>query len=148
MSAMTQELVTQELQYLAGVRGVRLCALVDSETGMIWLSAGQQDGMEGLLESARDYWRVHRRHGLTFDHLGDALGLTVRHEHALLNVTPCGPDLVLVTLAEPGGVHLRGWSDRLVLLRSRVQALLRPSQPVSPAGGVRVPPAGSLTQTR
>jgi hypothetical protein len=122
---MNKELVSAELAHLAATPGVRLCALVDSQTGMVWLSEGHKDGMEALLEAARDYWRVHMRHGTAFRALGPALGVTVRHEAAVLNLSPCGPELVLVTLADPGRINMRGWPGRLELLRSLLRALLR-----------------------
>jgi len=112
------DLINAELRHLAATPGVRLCALVDSQTGMLWLSAGELAGMEHLVEAARDYWRVHQRHGGAFEALGPALGLSVLHETGLVNLLPCGPDLVLVTVAERGKLSLTGWPGRLVLLRS------------------------------
>ena len=113
----TQAIVS-ELQHLAATPGVRLCALVDTQTGMVWLAAGEQQGMDSLLEAARDYWRVHQRHGMAFDTLGAAIGITVLHEAGSVNLLPCGQELVLVTVADPGHINFRGWPGRLVLLRS------------------------------
>jgi hypothetical protein len=123
--AVNKDLITAELRYLASTPGVRLCALVDIQTGMVWLAEGRKEGMDGVLEAARDYWRVHQRLGASFEALGAAHAITVRHESAVLNLLPCEPGLVLVTLAEPGRIGLRGWADRLILLRSQVKALLR-----------------------
>ena len=117
-SRVKTDLISAELRHLAATPGVSVCALVDSQTGMVWLSEGEQAGLESLVEAARDYWRVHQRHGNAFGPLGPVLGLSVLHESSLVNVAPCGVELLLVTVAERGRVRFGSWSGRLVLLRS------------------------------
>lgn len=122
---MSTDPVSHELAQLAAVPGVIGCALVDAATGMVLHSASRRDDAEPLAEAARDYWQVHKRNGGVFDGLGGAVAILVVHEHGVLNLLPCGDDLVLVTLAERSRVDFSTWPRRMQPLR----ALVRRFQP-------------------
>jgi predicted regulator of Ras-like GTPase activity (Roadblock/LC7/MglB family) len=98
---------------MAGLPGVVGCALVETETGMVWQSAGGIDELTVLAEAASDYWRLHHRLQTSFERLGKLRACVMMHAAGRITLLPCGSGTLLVAVThEPSGVDWRQWQVR------------------------------------
>lgn len=96
------------LARMAGLRGMRSCAVVDAETGMVWHEAGEPEGL-AIAEAASDYWRLCERQRV-FASLGLARAQVAIHERLRLTIVACGRGLLLVAVSdEPDRVEWPRW---------------------------------------
>jgi hypothetical protein len=112
--------VHAELASMAAMPGVKACALVEIESGMVWHTAGDMQRFEEFGEAAVEYWRVYLRHEKimrTFGHLRIA---TFIFEHTFLAMTAFSshtPPLLLVA-ATRQDIDWRVWSTHLDKLKA------------------------------
>lgn len=106
---MNSQRISAELASMALTPGVRACALVDSATGMVYLSAGSHGQIDSIAEAASDYWRMHERSGIPFAALGPLQGISLIHRDGLLSVLPCNSSIVMATLSGRMELDIGGW---------------------------------------
>ena len=120
-----EQILRDELGALAALGGVKSCALVDSQSGLVWYAAGREPAEETLWEAAIDYWRLHGRSNAHFAALGDLGAAVLYHRNAVLAIIPCAAqsDLLVVCVASHQGVDWRDWQRRIRAMGSRLEAL-------------------------
>jgi hypothetical protein len=105
---MTGNAVQHVLARMARMTGMRSCAVVDLDTGMVWHAAGEA-GDVALSEAASDYWRLCRRQ-TAFAALGATRAQVAIHDRSRLTIIPCGLGLLLVSISEePDAVQWPAW---------------------------------------
>ena len=111
---MKSEPVARRLNDLMDQPGITGCALVDTDTGLIWLSSGQVPD-DRIWEAAVSYWRLHRRQHAEFAGLGPLGAAVLYHERGVLAVLPCcsDPDILMVSLGAQRGVDWLAWQKRV-----------------------------------
>ena len=114
--------VREQIELLGETPGLQGCALVDVDSGMVWFSAGQLDGLDKLAEAAVEYWRVHLRLKNSFGQLGDLNSAMFAFREGLLALFPCSsqPSLVLVALAPIAGMNWLTWGSQVRELKQRI----------------------------
>lgn len=83
---MTTSALDRYVQQLCGVRGVRGAALVDRDSGMVWVRAGDLIDFERLAESACDFWRLHQRSRENLVALGALESIAIVCDHYTLSL--------------------------------------------------------------
>lgn len=117
-------MVREALQAMVAMDGMEGCALADAETGMVWQSAGEMEGIEGLSEAAVDFWRLHTRLRHKFDALGKLQALVMVHSQRRMNIVGCGPALLLVAVcARDARVDWTLWREKLMELQKLAGSL-------------------------
>lgn len=111
------EAIVAELATFPGMEG---CALVETDTGMVWYHAGAMDGMDRLGEAAIEFWRIQDRLSVHFEPMGPLRSAAYSFTNRVVALFPCSetPLLVLVCIAHKEGVR---WNE----LAPRVGALQR-----------------------
>ena len=121
---MKRHALEQALEALAALPGVLGCAVVDTDGGMAWQTAGPDPVLQPLAEAASDYWRMFLRRRGDFAVLGDIRALVVMHQRGRLTLAGCGEQLLLVCLsAEPDRVDWTAWKARVARLQQAVAAI-------------------------
>jgi hypothetical protein len=112
---MKQRLIHEAVESLASAQGVRACALVDGDSGMIWHAVDGGVSRESVWEAAIDFWRLHRRNQDHFAELGDLGAVLLHHTGGVLAMLPCAAheDLLLICVAEHGSVKWLEWQRRV-----------------------------------
>ena len=100
---MNTQQVSAELAGMALTPGVKACALVDSATGMVYLSAGSHPQIDAIAEAASDYWRLHQRSGVPFAGLGPLQAISMIHRDGVLSL----PDAVALAKMQQNGLPAR-----------------------------------------
>ena len=98
MRASKDEL-SQAVDTLAQRPGIRGCALVEADSGMVWTAPGELAAQASLWEAASDHWRLHRRHAAHFGCLGDFIAVALYHADGLIAVFRCAADPELLFIA-------------------------------------------------
>lgn len=100
------ELVSQ----LAALRGLRGCALVEAEAGLVWTAQGELANRDALWEAASDFWRLQMRNARHFADLGDFGAAVMHHSDGMLALFRCcrDPDLLFVAVGRQGSVDWIG----------------------------------------
>lgn len=106
---MNTQQVSAELASMALTPGVSACALVDSATGMVYLSAGDHPQIDSIAEAASDYWRLHERSGSPFAKLGPLQAISMIHQGGVLSLMPCGKGIVMATLSARMELDMGAW---------------------------------------
>jgi|JI6StandDraft_1071083.scaffolds.fasta_scaffold487025_1 predicted regulator of Ras-like GTPase activity (Roadblock/LC7/MglB family) len=96
---MKDDQLRAELESIARKPGLQGCALVDTETGMIWSATGAHADIQKIAEAASDYWRLYLRHRRHIDSLGDLHAQILIHTAGRITITSCGNSALLVTLS-------------------------------------------------
>lgn len=121
---MKTERMERELEAIAAMPGMTGCAVIDTEGGMAWHTAGSAATVQSLAEAASDYWRMFLRRRGDFGDLGELRALVVMHAHGRLTLAACGEQLLLVCLsAEPDRVDWPAWKARVGALQQAVASL-------------------------
>jgi hypothetical protein len=132
--------LSEELGALAALEGVKSCALVDSQSGLVWHAVGTEPAAEELWEAAIDYWRLHGRSHTHFAALGELGAAVLYHRHAMpchampchavpcravLAIIPCAArsDLLVVCIASHQGMNWRDWQRRVRAMGERLNSL-------------------------
>lgn len=120
---MNARLISDELDRLAALDGIRSCALVEAPSGLVWHATARQ-GREHLWEAAIDYWRLHQRQRVHFQALGDLHAAVMYHRHEVLAVLPCTrePELLVVCVATHAGVDWLHWQRLVRGLAAQIEA--------------------------
>jgi len=105
--------VAAELANMAQTPDVSACALVDSATGMVYLSAGDHPRIDLIAEAATDYWRLHARSGTPFADLGPLQAISMIHRDGVLSLMPCAEGMVMATLSERMALDMGAWFQRV-----------------------------------
>jgi len=105
--------VSAELAGMALTPGVKACALVDSATGMVYLSAGSHPQIDAIAEAASDYWRLHQRSGVPFAGLGPLQAISMIHQDGVLSLMPCGEGIVMATLSGRMALDMGAWFQKV-----------------------------------
>lgn len=119
---MRYQLLEEALQALAGAPGLRGCAAVEPDSGLVLARAGEGD--ERLWEAAIDYWRMYRRLQDYFEPLGSLGAAVMYHAHGVLAVLPCAaqPPLLVVCLAGHGAADWIAVQRQIRALSGRLQS--------------------------
>lgn len=118
---MKRERMEHELAAMAALDGVIGCAVIDTDGGMAWHTAGPADALQPLAEAASDYWRMGLRRRELYAPLGDIRALVVMHARGRLTLAACGEKLLLVSLSrEPDRVDWPAWKARLAAVQESV----------------------------
>jgi len=98
--------VGEELERMLAHPGIKGCALVDAQTGLVWGSRATAGHADRIWEAAVDYWRLHDRQKLHFAGLGTLGAAVMYHTGGVLAVFPCcsDPEVLLVAHGEHSGV--------------------------------------------
>lgn len=110
---MNTQHVSAELACMALTPGVSACALVDSATGMVYLSAGNHPRIDAIAEAASDYWRLHARSGIPFADLGPLQAISMIHSDGVLSLMPCGEGIVMATLSGRMALDMGAWFQKV-----------------------------------
>ena len=119
---MKEKILREELGALAALEGVESCALVDSQSGLVWHAVGTEPAAEPLWEAAIDYWRLHGRSNAHFAALGELGAAVLYHRNAVLAIIPCAAqsDLLVVCIASHHGMDWRDWQRRVRAMGERL----------------------------
>ncbi|RYY04697.1 MAG: hypothetical protein EOO53_02520 [Gammaproteobacteria bacterium] len=117
---MNFQLVKEELDLVAKTSGVIACALVEADTGMIYLSTSKSIKFEVIAEGARDYWSLHNKNGNIFDEMGTLNSILIQHSKGLLTIQPCGEKTILITLAKLKKMDWKAWPKVIQPLRELI----------------------------
>lgn len=122
---MKEQILQKELGALAGLSGVKSCALVDSQSGLVWYAVGTQPGEQPLWEAAIDYWRLYGRSNTHFAELGPLGAAVLYHKHSVLAIIPCSAqsELLVVCIAAHEGMDWRDWQRRVRAMGERLACL-------------------------
>ncbi|XAH23681.1 hypothetical protein AAFF27_00385 [Xylophilus sp. GW821-FHT01B05] len=123
---MKQAALRSALERLVTLAGIRGCALVESESGLVLLHHGE--GEEALWEAAVDYWRMHHRLQAHFAALGPLSAAVMYHVRGALAVMPCqaSPPLLVICVGE---LRQTDWVSAQKQVRALSQQLAAPSAP-------------------
>lgn len=115
---------------LARHPGIRGCALVDLDSGLVWHKEPLEES-HGLWEAAVDHWRLHRRLSRHFEPLGEAGAIVTYHRGATMAMLPCVPDpeVILICVAAPSAVDWKAWQDEARALGHSLLRAIRTSAP-------------------
>ena len=114
----------REVDAMAAMDGIAGCAVVDTQAGMAWYTAGPADTLQPLAEAASDYWRMFLRRRDDFRGLGEIRALVVMHAEGRLTLAGCGEQLLLICLSsEPDRVDWRAWKARVGALQQAVASM-------------------------
>ncbi len=91
--------LAQAVGALAERPGIRGCALVEADSGMVWTAHGELADNASLWEAASDHWRLHGRHAAHFDCLGGFIAVALYHAQGLIAVFRCATDPELLFIA-------------------------------------------------
>lgn len=91
--------LAQAVGGLAARPGIRGCALVEAETGMVWTAHGELADQASLWEAAADHWRLHVRNAAHFDCLGRFAAVATYHVDGVMAVFRCASDPELLFIA-------------------------------------------------
>lgn len=115
--------VEEQLIQLAETPGVIACALVATETGLIYSITTNNSQIEAMAESARDYWAIQYRNGGTFSKLGELTNIFVQHQKGILSLQPCGDNTLLVALIKLKHINWNKWPEIISPLKKSVAEL-------------------------
>ena len=121
---MNQAAIAKTLaEMVAASPGVRACALVEAESGLIWHCVGARPEFDPLWEASADYWRMHSRLRSHFEVLGDLGGAVMYHRLGILAIMPCitEPALLVVCVGENGKVDWGRWQQKIRALSVLIQ---------------------------
>lgn len=112
---MSNPLVQALVDRLAAFAGVRGCALVDADTGMVWYYAGQLPGIERLGEASVEFWRVQLRQSSYFEQFGPLESAAHSFANQVIALFPCShkPPLIAVCVADKAGISWGPWGAQL-----------------------------------
>ena len=115
---MSAAVIGGHMRSLASYPGIRGCALVESDTGMVWYHAGELPGLESIAEAAIEFWRVHARHTARFAQFGPLQSAAFSFAEQVVALFPCtASGLVLVCVADKGSIGWTAWGDRVQELK-------------------------------
>lgn len=97
--SINRDQLAQAVDSLATRPGIRGCALVDADTGMIWTAHGELAGNASMWEAAADHWRLHERNGSHFECLGRFGATAIYHADGVIAVFRCATDPNLLFIA-------------------------------------------------
>lgn len=117
--------LADELGALVAAPGVKSCAVIDVDTGMVLQVAGA-GGAESQWEAAVEYWRLHRRIRQHFEALGELGAVVMHHRLGKLVLLPlnAGSELVLACIADERGVDWPGWQRAVRTIAQRLHGKL------------------------
>lgn len=122
---MNTTVLQHELGLLLALNGVSACALVDSNSGLVWHAVGSEPDGEPLWEAAIDYWRLHSRSNAHFAKLGELGAVLLYHRKAVLAIIPCTAkvELLVVCIASHKGVDWAAWQRNIRGMAERLKDL-------------------------
>ncbi|MEO6280577.1 hypothetical protein [Roseateles sp.] len=94
-----KEALAEAVGALAQRPGIRGCALVEVDSGMVWTAQGELADNASLWEAASDHWRLHSRHAAHFDCLGGFIAVALYHADGLVALFRCAADPELLFIA-------------------------------------------------
>jgi hypothetical protein len=115
------------LDQLASHAGILGCALVESDTGMVWHHAGTLSDMELVAEAAVEFWRTQRRVAIPLEAMGELKFASFKYAHQTIALVPCDEarGLILICAAQSQGVDWSDWIRHLPHLRQTVQTYVQ-----------------------
>lgn len=117
---MNRDHIQEEVAHLAQTPDLLACAVVEASTGMIFVWQSADPALEITIEAATDYWRLCQRNAERAGQFGKLQTISVQYEAGLVNLLPCGPDMVFVTVAKQMFTGWREWPRQV----ARVAKLL------------------------
>lgn len=115
--------IADSLEALCHFEGITGCALVEVETGMVWLHASKSFDMEKVGEAAVEFWRTQRRVAVQLEAMGELKFVHFKYAQKTIALASCDEEhgLILVCVAENQSVLWREWIQHLPPLRQAVQ---------------------------
>jgi hypothetical protein len=106
MTMMGTERLAAAIAELSATAGLRGCAIVEAQTGMVWAAGGELADHISLWEAASDHWRLHRRNASHFEAIGPFGAYAAYHAQGNLVIFPCStePELLVVTVGRSRSV--------------------------------------------
>lgn len=103
--------MAQRIRDMASFAGLDGCALVESETGMVWHYGGSIPGMERLGEAAIEFWRVQMRLSTELSVVGAPRFAAYSFVNRTVMLYPCSneEDLILICVAARRGLDWAAW---------------------------------------
>ncbi len=115
---MSKAEINRLLGVLASYPGIKGCALVDSDTGMVWYHAGNLPDLEKTGEAAIEFWRVQARLSPHFSALGALQSAAYSFLNSTIALFPCLPNpLVLVCIASKQAIDWAQWGESALTLK-------------------------------
>ena len=110
---------------LAAFQNIGGCALVETDTGMVWHFAGHLPHIERVAEAAIEFWRIQHRLSSHLETLGSLRSVACSFSDQVIALFPCceKPNLVLVCIAAKGDIAWSEWSDKASELRKALAAV-------------------------
>lgn len=102
MNRLNHQHLQQSLDELAHFPGLRGCALVEADTGLVWSARGALADRQSLWEAAIDYWRLHTRNQRHFEALGELGAAVLYHQDAVLATFKVASEPALLFVAVGG----------------------------------------------
>ncbi len=114
------------VEELAAFKDIEGCALVETDTGMVWHFAGHLPEIEHIAEAAVEFWRIQHRLSSHLVAMGSLRSVACSFSNRVVALFPCceGPNLVLVCVAAKGHIAWLDWSLKAVKLRKALAATL------------------------
>lgn len=127
---MTRDDVERDVRELGHFPGVDGCALVDADTGMVWVHGGDMQAIEQLGEAAIEFWRVQRRLASHFAPFGPLQSTAYSFADRVVALFPClaTPPLVLVCVARKKGIDWPRWGAAVAELKTKLASTARPAK--------------------
>lgn len=91
--------LAQAVGALAQRPGIRGCAVVEADSGMVWTAHGELAGNTSLWEAASDHWRLQGRHASHYACLGGVIAAALYHADGLVALFRCATDPELLFIA-------------------------------------------------
>ena len=112
------------VEELAAFKDIDGCALVETDTGMVWHFAGQLPDIERVAEAAVEFWRIQQRLSSQLAGLGELRSVACSFSNRVVALFPCceEPSLVLVCVAAKGHIAWNEWGLKVAALRKELAA--------------------------
>lgn len=113
------------VQKLAAFPGIDGCALVESDTGMVWHYAGTWPDIEKIGEAAVEFWRLKRRLSAQLQNLGSLNSAAYAFSQQVVGLFPCSDSLglILVFVGKKRKVDWSAWDTELKGLQTALTQL-------------------------
>lgn len=114
--------ISSMLKAMAQLPGVQGCALVETESGMVWHHAGNLPELEHISEAAVEFWRIHQRVSGQLATLGSLHAAAYSFHQHILTMCPCGraPARVLICVSNKTGMVWSDWNQQVTALRQLI----------------------------
>lgn len=120
MTARSAESIVHDLAQFPGVVG---CALVETDSGMVWYHAGTVPDVDRIAEASIEFWRTPIRLSSSFSSMGSLQSTAYSFSKRVVSLFPCSdqPPLVLICIAQKGKVMWSEWGLEVQALKKALK---------------------------